>query len=131
MNKKLNRQIGYLKPLTTDSDLNVNPVKPKNDSFVMPEQSKLKPNYGLIDSLIQNDKENENNRIYEPVISLEDRSKSIVKWLKSHKLFKWSAMCQVIGLDKSNFKRFIDSETPLFKSDVCVSIETQLKLYGY
>lgn len=104
--------------------------KYENIELEIPEPGKLKINNGLIDALMSNDKEKSNNRIYEPAISLEGRSKRIVDWIKSHPGFKWSWMCSQIKIDKSNFKRIIDSKKPMLKSEACDKIELILKLYG-
>jgi hypothetical protein len=54
-----------------------------------------------------------------------------ISWINSHPEFKWSAMCLKIGLDKSNFKRVLDAETPVLRSEQVEKIENFLKNYGY
>lgn len=47
-----------------------------------------------------------------PVIkqSTEVSDKEIFDWIKSHLLFKWSVMCDMVGVDMSNFRRIMHSE---------------------
>lgn len=54
-----------------------------------------------------------------------------ISWINSHPEFKWSAMCLKIGLDKGNFKRVLDAENPILKSDHLEKIENFIKDYGY
>lgn len=90
----------------------------------------LKAKYGLHNDMIGIDKGNTNKDTLEPVISLEDRSKRIGDWLKSHPLINKAGLCQAVGFDKGNFKRICDNGLQ-FRSDVIVKIEEQLSLYGY
>lgn len=156
MDKKLNRTIGYKNTteVVINDDKTTKVVRknklshPLDDPFpgglgknfkkkyenielVMPEPSKLKLKNTVIDILMDADKENTNKATFEPVVSLEGRSKRIVEWLEKHCLINKAGLCQGVGMDKSNFKRVIDSEKPMFKEKVLVSIELLLKLYGF
>lgn len=58
-------------------------------------------------------------------------SKNIALWIKSHPYFKWTRMCQSIGIDKGYFSRAINSESPSFKLEEIPAIEKELSNYGY
>lgn len=60
-----------------------------------------------------------------------NKAAKIVSWINDHPEFKWSAMCLKIGIDKSNFKRVLDSATPMLKNDQIIKIGEFLKNYGY
>lgn len=64
-------------------------------------------------------------------LSASKRSENIVKWIKGHPEFKWSAMCLKIGLDKGNFQRILKSDSPSIKEEHLPKIEEILKQYGY
>jgi len=54
-----------------------------------------------------------------------------ISWINSHPEFKWSAMCLKIGLDKSNFKRVLDAENPVLKTEQLEKVKNFIKDYGY
>lgn len=138
MDKKLNRTIGYINTTEVVSDVveTTKVVKQKpvyrkmQDIDINDTIADLKAKYGLSDDMIDNGKENTSKVILEPVVILEDRSKRIVDWLKSHPLINKAGLCQAVGFDKGNFKRICDNGLQ-FRSDVIVKIEEQLSLYGY
>lgn len=135
MDKKLNRTIGYRPNGTKAFEGKVN-AKQLIDELHLPdtvEESDLleavnKVNNGESLSIYNG---NRSVTFNPPQMSLEVRSKSIVDWIKSHPGFKWSWMCGQLEINKSNFKRLLDAEKPLFKEKTLVSIELLLKLYGY
>jgi hypothetical protein len=150
MEKKLNRTIGYKKTTKVVSKDNntTKVVKDKminNDDLLVeciseaignvgkgliipgPMKPIFKPvkyELGVIGS------EKVKSDTLEPVISLEYRSKRIVDWIKSHPDYKWAVLCGLINMDKSNFKRIIDSNKPLFKVDALDIMEKRLRMYG-
>jgi hypothetical protein len=56
---------------------------------------------------------------------------SVALWIKSHDLFKWSAMCQKLGLDAGNFWRGIKGDKPVIAEKYLPEIIKTLKQYGY
>lgn len=65
--------------------------------------------------------------------SLQDSNSAadVIKWINSHEYFKWSPMCIKIGLDKSNFKRTLESPNPVIPEKYLSQIVAIIKQYGY
>lgn len=67
-----------------------------------------------------------------PSVNIEaNKAINVVKWINEHKYFKWSSMCVKIGLDKGNFKRTLESPSPVIPAKYMVEIVAILKQYGY
>lgn len=64
-------------------------------------------------------------------IDKEPTAKEIVTWLKSHTMFKWSALCEEVGIDKGNFHRTMNNENPTIKPGVISRMLPHLKEYGF
>jgi F420-0:gamma-glutamyl ligase len=64
-------------------------------------------------------------------VIIENQSLKIVEWIKTHPMFKWGVMCKAIGIDKSNFYRTLQEESPVIKAEVAAKIEALIKEYGY
>jgi len=115
MDKKLSRTIGYVKPELRDEPKKAKVEKPvleQMDDAVKSETASILKMSELI--AIQNNK-----------------SKKIVKWINSHKKFKWGLMCDEVGMDRGNFQRLLKSDEPTIKVDFIDKIEENLKQYGY
>lgn len=56
---------------------------------------------------------------------------SVVEWVNSHPLFKWSGMCLKIGLDKGNFGKILKSDKPELKKEVLEAVVEVLQQYGF
>ena len=61
----------------------------------------------------------------------EDRAKRIIDWIKTLPEFKWSAMCVKLKIDKGNFQRVINADTPKIKEGNLVPIEKFIGNYGF
>lgn len=103
MDKTLNRVIGYDK---------------KSESVSPPVKK-------------DNQQQSSSQEVPEIKKTVGDESAKIVSWINDHIYFKWSSMCAVVGIDKGNFKRILESEKPVIKDEVVNKIEKILKRYGY
>lgn len=103
MDKKLNRKILFDKSNNKFSEPAANP-KPK-----LPAPKSERPN----------------------IIINPNTASEVVNWINSHKYFKWSPMCLKIGLDKSNFKRILESPDPVIPDKYLKDIIAIIKDYGY
>ena len=113
--EKLKRQIGY--------------VAGKNNADPIEEALPIEDNIPA--TLVVENKEKAKFDIPSILQLQASSSKSIAKWIKSHPYFKWTRMCQEIGIDKGYFSRAINSEYPSFKLEEIPAIEKELGNYGY
>lgn len=61
----------------------------------------------------------------------EDNLKEIIKWIKAHPYFKWSPMCDTLGINRGNFGATIRTGVLKIKESQLPKIITELKKYGY
>lgn len=116
MDKKTTRVIGYVKP-----GLNTRVETPK-------KEKKIKENVTETDTVV--------SEVKEPDLSIlvdlqKTKSEKIVKWINSHREFKWGVMCTKLKIDRGNFQRTLKNEKPLIKVELIPQIENFLKTYGY
>lgn len=57
--------------------------------------------------------------------------KEVAAWIHAHPLFKWSAMCKDLKIDKSNFSRDINSKDPALKNGVLAKVVSVITKYGF
>lgn len=56
---------------------------------------------------------------------------SVVDWINTHPLFKWSGMCLKLGIDKGNFGRLLKSPKPELKVEVLNKVVEFLREYRF
>jgi uncharacterized UPF0160 family protein len=119
MDKKLNRQVAYIK---TKGD--AIPAKPSKEV-----KQALKDSVQFVEKLDKVIETTDN--LLNLLTEIEKKEKKILKWINTHKKFKWSAMCVELGIDKGNFQRMLKKEKFSLTSEQLVKIEEKLKEYGY
>ena len=119
MEKKLTRQIGFIKPKGE-----VPAPKPSKEVKQALEDS-VEVNKKL-DKVIET-----TDNLLNLLTEIEKKEKKILKWINTHKKFKWSAMCVELGIDKGNFQRMLKKEKFSLTSEQLIKIEEKLKEYGY
>lgn len=114
MDKKLSRQIGYKRPTTIKLE-----GKPVGTLSVKKRTDAIAPTK-VVAEVISEKKKKEG-----------PTAAQVVAWIKAHPLFKWAALCKLVGMDRSNFSKVLRSETPLLKKEVVDSIAAILRDYGF
>lgn len=110
MDKKLNRQIGFVRGEAVDS---------KKTSVVEKKEVEVKKETDPVLNLSS-------------VLELADKkSKKIVDWINGHEEFKWGVMCTKLEIDRGNFQRILKNPTLKIKFELIPKIELFLKKYGY
>jgi hypothetical protein len=123
MDKTLKRKIGYQPPKKTVTVLKT-PVPVPN----VPDQATFKDaQKGKRDKPSAGSKALAKEIMKAPVIT----AKQVVDWIKSHPLFKWGSMCFLIGIDKGNFARTLESADPKIKPEILTKIVAVIKQYGF
>lgn len=112
MDKKLNRQILYVKPTSQKCD------GKKMDSISIDELNTF-----------ENISQSPELKFKAPLKKTE--AKDIIKWIKEHPYFKWSSMCVDLKIDKGNFQRILKAKEPSIKQEQVLLIEQKIKEYGY
>lgn len=114
MDKKLNRQIGYL-PKKENSCMEAAKKATESPSFKAAAKSKAP--------------------IRTPKISPETPKRElttqiVVNWIKNHPMFAWTRMCDEIGLDKGNFSRVLAGKLQISPENL-IKIKNILRRYGF
>lgn len=120
MDKKLNRQIGYHRPAALKtggkkpgiSDLKEIAAAIEKKTATKPRPDKPAPKAAV-----------------NPVI--EATAADVVKWINSHKLFKWGGMCAQLGLDRRKFSPVLKSKAPSIEPEMLAKIVGVLREYGF
>jgi hypothetical protein len=61
----------------------------------------------------------------------EQRARSVVDWLKSHKYFKWTKLCTDIEIDPANFQKTMNKEPLVIPTFILDKMTAVMKQYGY
>ena len=79
-----------------------------------------------------------NEKLKEEIRSLKDGPKmepataeEVISWINDHPMFKYSAMCEEIGMDKGRFCKILKAEKPSLKPEVVAKIQAVIKEYGF
>ena len=58
-------------------------------------------------------------------------AQEVISWINSHPMFKYSVMCDEIGIDKARFCRTLQSKNAVIKPEIVAKIEAVIKRYGF
>lgn len=60
-----------------------------------------------------------------------EKSGKIINWIKDRPSFKYSIMCDEVGIDRGNFSRLLRKKNAKITLELIAKIETYISKYGY